>query len=245
MSSKALYGLIGYPLEHSFSPAYFSDKFRLENLNAEYRTFPISAIEDLPILLQQYPRLKGLNVTIPYKETVLSFLDALDPDAAVIGAVNCISFAGGKKTGYNTDVIGFRNSLSPLLQPYMTHALVLGSGGASKAVKFVLQQLGIDYNVVSRTKNTGYITYKDVDARMITENTLIVNTTPLGMYPTINDRPGIPYEALTNRHLLFDLIYNPEATLFLQSGAKHGAMIKNGKEMLQLQAEASWTIWNL
>lgn len=245
MSTKALYGLIGYPLEHSFSPGYFNDKFRRENIDAIYRAFPIHFTNEYKQLLLAHPHLSGLNVTIPYKQEIIALLDDIDKDAAIVKAVNCIRFVEGKSIGYNTDIIGFAKSLSPLLQPYMNKALVLGSGGSSKAVQFVLNQLCIEYLIVSREKKQGCITYKDLNTGLINEHLLIINTTPLGMYPNIEACPELPYEAITDKHLLYDLIYNPALTKFLQMGQQYGATIKNGQDMLELQAEASWAIWNL
>ncbi|WP_212006604.1 shikimate dehydrogenase [Chitinophaga sp. HK235] len=239
------YGLIGYPLSHSFSKGFFSKKFEAENITGhQYETFPIPAITEFPDLLAQHPDLCGLNVTIPYKEQVIPYLDELSDAAARIGAVNCIRFKEGRKKGFNTDVIGFRNSLQPLLQPHHNRALVLGTGGAAKAVMYALQELNIPYTVVSRNAGNDTIAYSSLDQQMMETHTVIVNTTPLGMYPNINECPDIPYQHISSRHLLYDLVYNPPETLFLQKGAAQGAVIKNGHEMLILQAEASWDIWN-
>jgi len=245
MGTRALYGLIGYPLEHSFSPEYFNNKFKKENIDAEYRAFPLGLINEYKPLLLAHPNIAGLNVTIPYKSEIIAQLDDIDTDAAVVKAVNCIRFTGSKTIGYNTDIIGFAQSLSPLLQPYMTSALVLGSGGSSKAVQFVLNKLGIEFKVVSRAKKGDCITYDDLDTKQVEQHKLIINTTPAGMFPDVDDCPPIPYRAITGKHLLFDLIYNPAATKFLQLGEQQGAATKNGQEMLELQAEASWTVWNL
>lgn len=245
MDSKAIYGLIGYPLKHSFSPEYFNSKFKHENIDAEYKAFPIKSLDELPVLLQNTPHLKGLNVTIPYKSKVIAHIDDIDADAAKVKAINCIKLVDGKTIGYNTDVIGFAQSLSPLLQPHMNKALVLGSGGSSKAVQFVLNKLAIEHIVVSREQKENCITYKNLDAAYIHEHKLIINTTPVGMYPDIDDCPHIPYAVLSDKHLLYDLIYNPAQTKFLEMGKQYGAITKNGQEMLELQAEASWTIWNL
>lgn len=238
----ALYGLIGYPLSHSFSPAYFNNKFATENIDARYDAYAIPSVEDLKTLLQEHPQLKGLNVTIPYKEQVLPLLYETDAAAREIGAVNCIKIEVGKLIGYNTDHIGFAESLKPLLQPQHTHALILGTGGAAKAVMYALLQLGIEYKIVSRTG--GDMQYADVDEEIMDKYRLIINTTPLGMYPATDTAPEIPYQYLTKEHLLYDLVYNPEETLFLQKGKQQGATIKNGYEMLILQAEVSWQIWN-
>lgn len=240
-----VYGLIGYPLSHSFSKGFFAEKFQQEGIQqCVYENFPLPTIADFPGLLQSQPDLNGLNVTIPYKEAVMPFLDELSPAAASIKAVNCIRFHDGRKIGYNTDVIGFKKSLLPFLQPHHTRALVLGTGGAAKAVMYVLKELGIAYTLVSRTAGDGVVTYDSLDAAMMAAHTLIVNTSPLGMYPAIDKAPPLLYECLSSQHLLYDLIYNPEKTLFLQKGEARGAAIKNGHEMLILQAEASWDIWN-
>ncbi|MFN4246467.1 MAG: shikimate dehydrogenase [Flavipsychrobacter sp.] len=238
----ALYGLIGYPLSHSFSPAYFNNKFATENIDGRYDAYAIPSVEDLKTLLQEHPQLKGLNVTIPYKEQVLPLLNEIDAAAREIGAVNCIKIEVGKLIGYNTDHIGFVESLKPLLQPQHTHALILGTGGAAKAVMYALKQLGIKHKTVSRIG--GDMQYADVDEEIMDKYRLIINTTPLGMYPAINTAPEIPYQFIDSSHLLYDLVYNPEETLFLKKGKQKGATIKNGYEMLILQAEASWQIWN-
>lgn len=240
-----IYGLIGYPLSHSFSKGFFKEKFEKEHISGcLYDNFPIPGISEFPSLLEEHPQLHGLNVTIPYKEVVIPFLDDLSKAAAQIGAVNCIRFHNGKKTGYNTDVIGFTKSLQPLLQSHHQHALVLGTGGAAKAIMYALEQLGITYTVVSRQPVNGAVSYESLDQQAMNTHTLIVNTTPLGMYPKTDTFPEIPYQYLTSRHLLYDLVYNPAETAFLQRGAAQGATIKNGHEMLILQAEASWDIWN-
>lgn len=241
----ALYGLIGFPLNHSFSPAYFRKKFADLNIDAAYEAFPLESISEFPSLLNAYPDLKGLNVTLPYKETVISYLDELDPVAAEIGAVNCINLKNGKKKGFNTDAAGFERSLIPLLESQHTHALILGTGGSSKAVAYVLQQMGISYQRVSREKKAGCITYNDLTVEMMNEHRLIVNTTSLGLYPDMDHAAPIPYDCLGPQHLLYDLIYNPEESKFLTLGKERGAAIKNGFEMLQLQAEASWDIWTI
>jgi shikimate dehydrogenase len=240
-----VYGLIGYPLSHSFSKGFFAEKFAREGIKGcMYESFPIPGIEELPALIAQYPELQGLNVTIPYKQAVIPYLDELSPAAAQIRAVNCIRFKDGRKTGYNTDAIGFRRSLEPLLRSHHNKALVLGTGGAAKAVQYVLESLHIPYKLVSRQAGDDTIAYEQLDAAMMASHTLIINTTPLGMYPNVDAAPALPYEQLTDKHLLYDLIYNPAVTAFLQKGADKGATIKNGHEMLILQAEASWEIWN-
>lgn len=237
-----LYGLIGYPLTHSFSPAYFNDKFEREGIDAIYKAFPLRTINDLPALIELHPELKGLNVTIPFKEQVIPYLDAIDSAAKEIEAVNCIHITNDRRTGYNTDYTGFLKSMLPLQKLRYRQALVLGSGGASKAVQYALQQLDIIPTVVSRRE--GDIDYDSLTDEIVEANKLIVNTTPLGMYPDIDAFPPIPYHAIGRQHLLYDVIYNPELTAFLKKGKQQGASVKNGYEMLILQAEESWRIWN-
>jgi shikimate dehydrogenase len=239
-----MYGIIGHPLLQTFSPGYFKAKFEQLGLEESYHKFPLAAIGGLKTLLQTYPELKGLNVTIPYKEAVLPFLDELEDTAREIGAVNTIKIRDGKLKGYNTDVTGFRDSLQPLLQPQHTSALVLGTGGASKAVAYVLRRLGIGYRFVSRTPAAGTLSYSMLDQRTIEEHLLIINTTPLGMFPHVTDAPAIPYEHLGKLHLLYDLVYNPAETLFLLRGKEQGAATQNGYNMLIGQAEAAWKIWH-
>lgn len=238
----ALYGLIGYPLSHSFSPTYFNKKFATEGIGARYEAYPLANINELPALLKTNPTLQGLNVTIPYKQQVIPYLDAIDDAAKTIGAVNCIKITDDKLTGYNTDWIGFTESLRPLLQTQHTRALVLGSGGGAKAVVYALQQMGIAHSIVSRTG--GDYQYIKLTEAIICQHTIIINTTPLGMYPHVDDCPAIPYQYLSAQYLLYDLIYNPAETLFLQRGKDAGALTKNGYEMLLRQAEAAWAIWN-
>ena len=256
------YGLIGYPLSHSFSKKYFADKFEKEHIHdSEYHLFPIEHISELPALLKKHPDLCGLNVTIPHKQTVVKYMDWIESDAKKIGAVNCIRinnespveacFTGEvgimghdfRLEGFNTDLYGFEKSLKPLLSDKQDHALVLGDGGAAQAVKCALENLGITYKVVTRRPLNDNILFKDLKPRHIKDNLLIINTTPLGMTPHIDECPPIPYEEITDDHLLYDLIYNPEKTIFLQKGEEKGATIKNGLEMLILQAEKSWEIW--
>lgn len=247
MLHESIYGLIGYPLTHSFSQQYFNRKFDAESIAARYVNFEILEIADFPDVIKDNPNLRGLNVTIPYKEQVIPYLDELDPDTAEIGAVNVIKFIrkGSKLRlkGYNSDVIGFTDSLSPLLTQEMKHALVLGTGGASKAVMQALKKLGISATLVSRTPSEGRYTYSDLTPEIMAENLLIVNTTPLGMYPHMDECPDIPYDQLTPAHLCYDLLYNPDVTLFMRKAAEHGAATKNGLEMLLLQAFAAWNIW--
>lgn len=239
------FGLIGYPLSHSFSKGYFTEKFQKENItDCQYDVFPLEKIEDFVELCRQHKNLAGLNVTIPYKEKIIPLLSGLNEEANAIGAVNTIKFVGGKMIGYNTDCYGFEMSLKPLLLPHHTSALLLGTGGASKAVEYVLRKLGIEYQYVSRTKNEKTISYEELNKDIISRTSLIVNCTPLGMYPNVDAAPDIPYNFITNNHLLYDLIYNPEETRFLKEGKARGAQTKNGLEMLYLQAEKSWAIWN-
>jgi len=243
------YGLIGYPLGHSFSKSYFTDKFSSESINAEYVNFELPSIEDFPVIVNSYKTLKGLNVTIPYKEKVLPYLDNISKEAREIGAVNVIRVEhkgnGVRLHGYNSDVIGFADSIEPLLKPHHKKALILGTGGSSKAIHYALtKKLGLEVIFVSRYQRPGTVTYQDLDAAAIREYEVIVNCTPVGMYPNTEEAPNIPYDALTEENLLFDLIYNPDPTLFLRRGAEHGAQTKSGLEMLILQAMASWRFWN-
>lgn len=238
------FGLIGYPLSHSFSKGYFAEKFIRENIaNSNYDTFPIEKIEDFEQLCQQN-NFKGLNVTIPYKQSIIPFLDELNEDAQKIGAVNTIKFIDNKKIGYNSDVYGFEYSLLPFLKTHHKQALILGTGGASKAVEYVLKKLNIHYKYVSRIANNDIISYQDINEEIINTHHIIINTTPLGMYPNIDAAPEIPYQYISDKHLLYDLVYNPEETLFLKKGKEKNAQTKNGLEMLYLQAERSWQIWN-
>lgn len=242
------YGLIGYPLGHSFSIGYFNEKFANENIDAEYINFEIPNIEQLPEILATTPELRGLNVTIPYKEQVIKYLDEISPEAKAIGAVNVIRISHkGNKTflkGFNSDVIGFTQSIEPLLNSYHKKALILGTGGASKAINYGLRSLGIDTLFVSRNAKTGCTTYENITAETIKEYNIIVNCTPLGMYPHTDECPKLPYEAMDYRTLLYDLLYNPDKTLFMRKGEAKGATVKNGLEMLLLQAFASWDFWN-
>ena len=245
------YGLIGFPLEHSFSAKFFNEKFKDENIDAEYLNFEIEHIFDLRKVLVFNPQLKGLNVTIPYKEAVLTFLDDLSPVARKIGAVNVIKIERSpnnpnnyKLKGYNTDYIGFKESITPLLNPaYHKNALVLGTGGASKAVCVALDALGIDWTYVSRQAKENSYTYETLTPEIIAENNIIINTTPLGTFPNVEELPQLPYSSLTPHHLFFDLVYNPSETSFLNKGKEMGATVKNGAEMLRLQALEAWEIW--
>ena len=242
------YGLIGFPLGHSFSISYFNEKFQNEGIDAKYMNFEIPVIENLPVILASNPELKGLNVTIPYKEKVIGYLDDLSTEARAIGAVNVIKVTrkGGKSIlkGYNSDVIGFTRSIEPMLEKFHKKALILGTGGASKAINYGLKSLGLETQYVSRSPQKGCILYDAITPGLIKEYNVIVNCTPLGMYPNSNECPNLPYEAMDNHTILYDLIYNPDETLFMQKGAVKGATVKNGLEMLLLQAFASWEFWH-
>lgn len=242
------YGLIGYPLGHSFSIGYFNEKFANENIDAQYINFEIPSIDNLVEVLSSNPQLRGLNVTIPYKEQVIRYLDSISPEAQAIGAVNVIRVSQkGNQTflrGFNSDVIGFTKSIEPLLERYHRKALILGTGGAAKAVDYGLKSLGLETQMVSRSRKTGTITYDDVKAETIEEYNVLVNCTPLGLYPNVDLCPTLPYNAMNSRTLLYDLLYNPDETLFMRKGREQGATVKNGLEMLLLQAFASWEFWN-
>lgn len=242
-----IYGLIGYPLGHSFSSAFFADKFRSEAIDAKYLNFELSDIAAVNSLVKEYPELRGFNVTIPHKQHIIPYLSVISPEARQIGAVNVVRVVRGPKgsrlEGYNSDVVGFVDSIRPLLRPFHTHALVLGTGGASKAIIYGLRKLGITALSVSRRLQTGSITYEMITPEVMRTHKLIVNCTPLGTFPKVNEAPCLPYDELTQDHLLYDLVYNPEQTLFLAKGAERGATTKNGMEMLRLQALAAWEIW--
>ena len=243
------YGLIGFPLGHSFSISYFNEKFENEHINAQYINFEIPSIDGLTEILDRNPELRGLNVTIPYKEQVMKYLDAISPEAEAIGAVNVIRVTHkGDKVylkGFNSDVIGFTRSIEPLLEPAQKKALMLGTGGASKAIHYGLKSLNMQTIFVSRTRHgNGFITYEEVTPELVKEYNVIINCTPVGMYPHADECPKLPYEAMDTHTLLYDLIYNPDETLFLKRGREQGATVKNGLEMLLLQAFASWDFWN-
>lgn len=244
------YGLIGYPLKHSFSIGYFNEKFASEQIDATYVNYEIPQIADFRKVVEETPGLRGLNVTIPYKEQVIPFLDELDPDTRRIGAVNVIKIIRLPKgkirlIGYNSDIIGFTQSIQSLLLPHHRRALILGTGGSSKAVFHGLKNLGIESTFVSRTrKGSGMITYDELTPDVMRTHTVVVNCTPVGMYPQVDACPDIPYELLTPDHLLYDLLYNPNTTLFMKKGEAQGAVTKNGLEMLLLQAFAAWEIWH-
>jgi shikimate dehydrogenase len=240
------YGLIGYPLTHSFSKKYFTEKFEREGIkDCRYELFEIKEASELPELIKNNPDLAGLNVTIPHKEAVIRYLNELDEPVKKIKAVNVIKIENGKLTGYNSDFHGFRASLKNFLpEGFKGDALVLGSGGGAKAVKAALESLKIHFTTVSRNRTAHAFAYEDLNQKYVDTHPLIINTTPVGMYPNVEDCPPIPYEFISTNHFLFDLVYNPEETLFMKKGAERGARTKNGMEMLHLQAEKAWEIWN-
>ncbi|MGY3793689.1 shikimate dehydrogenase family protein [Aquimarina sp. 433] len=238
------YGLLGRDIGYSFSRNYFSNRFEKENLPHHYVNFDLKSIEELKEVLEN-KEIHGMNVTIPYKEEVIPYLDTLDPIAKEIGAVNVIKFENnGKLTGYNSDYYGFTESLKPLLTPKVKKALILGTGGASKAIAYALETLDIKYTFVSRNPDFKELSYNDLDEDIIRDFKLIINCTPLGTHPKVQNHPDIPFEHLGENHILYDLIYNPEETTFMRKGKDKGAKIINGLRMLVLQAERSWEIWN-
>ena len=244
------YGLIGYPLGHSFSRKFFTEKFEKEGIDAQYLNFEIPNIEKFPEVIKNHPELRGLNVTIPYKQQVMQYLDDISEEAKAIGAVNVVKCqlstvnCQPHLTGYNSDVIGFVESIKPLLQPHHKKALILGTGGASKAIRYGLEKkLGLETLFVSRSAREGMITYEEVTAEVLKEYEVIVNCSPVGMFPHVDECPALPYEAMNENNLLYDLVYNPLETLFMKKGAAQGATVKNGLEMLHLQAIASWKFW--
>lgn len=240
------FGLIGKNIDYSFSQSYFAEKFKAEEItDASYQNFDLESISDFPTLLED-TQIKGFNITIPYKEVIIPYVDKLDKNAKKIGAINTIKFTKkGKLKGYNTDYYGFKNAILPHLKPQHTSALILGTGGASKAIAYALQKLNIAYTYVSRNATKeNQISYQQLTEEIIKTNTIIINCTPLGTFPDIKACPNIPYAAITDKHLLFDLIYNPEESTFLNYGKQKNATIINGYKMLQLQAEKSWKIWN-
>ncbi len=242
-----LYGLIGYPLSHSFSKKYFSKKFEKEHIQgAAFENFSIAHIKLLSDVLKNNPLLLGLAVTIPYKKNIIPFLYEISGAVKKTGACNCIKITDGKLFGHNTDVTGFEKSFIKYLQPHHKKALILGTGGGAAAVEYVLQKLNIDYCFVSRKKDEvkNILSYDDLNKEIFSDYTIIINATPSGMYPNIDEAPKMPYQLLTSKHYLFDLIYNPAKTKFLSLGQLQGASIENGYEMLVLQAEENWKIWN-
>ena len=242
------YGIIGFPLGHSFSRGFFTDKFKREGIDAEYLNFPIPDVSALKDILALHPKLRGLNVTLPHKQAVIPLLDELSDEAREIGAVNVIRVRRKEGRpylkGFNSDIIGFTESIRPLLQPHHRKALVLGTGGASRAIRVGLERLGLEWKYVSRTAREGMFAYEDLNEDILHEYEVIVNCSPVGMFPKTEACPALPYEFLHERNLLFDLVYNPEETLFMQRGRQYGATVKNGLEMLHLQAIASWEFWN-
>lgn len=247
-NKKQIYGLLGYPLIHSFSKTFFNEKFSTENIPAKYINFEIDRIARIKEIIAENPELQGFNVTIPYKEAVIPYLNEMDETARMIGAVNVIKFIREKGKlrlkGFNSDIIGFTDSIRPLLKPEHKKGLILGTGGASKAVWYGLLSLGVTPQLVSRTPQKGVLSYEVLTPEIMSEHTVIVNTTPLGMYPHTATCPPIPYEQLSDKHLIYDVIYNPDQTLFMKKAAEQGAATKNGLEMLLLQAFASWDIWH-
>ncbi len=238
-----LYGLIGKSLKHSFSQDYFSKKFKKENIDARFFNFELGSIQEFPAILSENPNLKGLSVTIPYKTEIISFLDSIDATAKAIGSVNSIRVSGGKTEGTNTDASGFAASIKPFLAHGMERALILGTGGASKAVAYALRQIGLDVMFVSRNPTSGQLGYGELNKNAMDAFKLIVNTTPLGMFPDVDSFPDMPYSAIGANHLLFDLTYNPAETVFLRKGKAAGALTVNGMSMLKIQAEKSWVFW--
>lgn len=243
-------GLIGYPLAHSFSKTYYVQKFKEENItDVIYDLYELERIDQFKDLYLNDSNIRGFNVTIPYKVAILPFLDELSEEVKAIGATNCITISrelnsAPRLCGYNTDIYGFQESIRPLLNENHKKALVLGTGGASKAVLYVLKKLQIPYKTVSRSKEKGHLTYDELTENLVQEHTIIINCSPVGTYPNINQCPQLPYQAITPQHLLYDLIYNPEETQFLKNGIQQGAIVKNGYEMLVLQAEKNWEIWH-
>lgn len=245
LSKRNRFGLIGRNISYSFSKGYFDDKFnRLGLSECSYENFDIQNIEMFIDSVVDEEFLAGLNVTIPYKQDIIPFLDEIDAEAAIIGAVNTIKITSKGTKGFNTDAYGFKKALSPYLKLHHKRALILGTGGASKAILHVLNELGIEATFVSRNPKQGVLTYSDIDESTINSNTLIVNCSPVGTFPQVEEKPAIPYEFLGENHLLFDLIYNPEKTSFLKHGEERGASICNGYQMLVHQAEKAWEIWN-
>ena len=242
------YGLIGYPLSHSFSQSFFNEKFLSEGIDAEYINFQIPTVKDIQEVITENPELEGLNVTIPYKEKVIPYLDEIDAESLPIGAINVIKIVRQKEKvkliGFNSDIIGFMRSIEPLLKQKHQKALVLGTGGAAKAIFHGLKKLGLKPTYVSRSSAPDRLTYDMLTPAVMADHHVIVNCTPLGMYPKVDECPNIPYKCLTPDHLLYDLLYNPDKTLFMKKGAAQGAIVKNGLEMLLLQAFASWEFWN-
>lgn len=241
------FGLIGFPLGHSFSKKFFTEKFSREGIQGcQFELYPLARIQEFTQLFASEPALEGLSVTIPYKEQVIPYLDGLDPACAQIGAVNCIRIRDGKKIGFNTDYLGFKQSLQSWLGSVIPNALVLGTGGASKAVQQALRDLGVSFRIVSRSKQEGQLTYAELkeQPQWLASHPLIINTSPVGTYPQVEDMPNIPLEQLHSVHRVYDLVYNPPITRLMQECIARGGASKNGQDMLELQAEAAWSIWN-
>ncbi len=239
------FGLIGYPLSHSFSKKYFEKKFIDEKINDSiFELFELSNLNELNFLIKSRANLKGLSVTIPYKKSIIPYLNYTNGIVNEINACNCIVLKNDKLYGYNTDVIGFEKSLIKDLKPNHTKALVLGDGGAAAAVKYVLKKLGIKFIVVNRNKKVDSILFEELNSELIIAHQIIINTTPLGTFPNVYSLPNIPYQYLTEQHYLFDVVYNPTTTMFMQKGLEKNAFVKNGLEMLQIQAEENWELWN-
>ncbi len=239
------YGLVGKNIDYSFSKTYFTEKFKRENITAEYKNFDLEDISQFPQILKNHPEVSGLNVTIPYKQEVIPFLDNLSPDAEKIGAVNTIKIERDQSlTGHNTDFTGFQESIQALLKEHHKKALILGTGGASKAIAYALKDLGIQYKFVSRKAGNGRLDYAAIDKKLLQEFSVIVNCTPLGTFPEVEKHPPLPFQYINSSHLVYDLIYNPESTKLMDLARQQGASVSNGLKMLQLQAEAAWRIWN-
>ena len=238
------FGLVGKNISYSFSRKYFTEKFEKENIEAKYYNFDLKNIKQFRDVIKETPNLQGLNVTIPYKQEIIPFLDDLAPEAREIGAVNTINVNGNKLIGHNTDYIGFSESLKPHLKPHHKKALILGTGGASKAVAYALKKLDIEYKFVSRSSGEAKLEYNDLSEEIIKEYRLIINTTPVGTFPEVEESPQLPFQYLNEKHLIYDLIYNPETTRLMARAKKQGASVTNGLKMLQLQAESAWKIWN-
>ncbi|MEN9522353.1 MAG: Shikimate dehydrogenase [Bacteroidota bacterium] len=239
------YGLIGFPLEHSFSKKYFTEKFIAENIaDCSYENFELKKIEDFISLKNSNPNLSGLNVTIPYKQSIMQYLDEIDETALQVGAVNTIKFSDGKCIGYNTDVIGFEKTFAPLVKPHHSFALIFGNGGATKSVEYVLRKLGIQYQIVSRNPSVNQLSYEDLNLFTMRQFHVLINCTPVGMFPKVNEVLNIPYDYINSKFLCYDLIYNPKETEFLKRSKSKMAVTRNGHQMLIEQAEVAWEIWN-
>ena len=237
------FGLLGKNISYSFSRTYFTEKFKKENIDAEYRNFDLDNIKEFRDVIKETPNLQGLNVTIPYKQEIIPYLDELAPEAKEIGAVNTINVIGNKLIGHNTDYIGFSESLKPFLKEHHKKALILGTGGASKAVAYALTKFKIEYKFVSRTAGENKLSYDDLSEKIMKEHSLIINTTPLGTYPDVDAHPEIPFQFINEKHLVYDLIYNPRTTKLMARAQAKGATATNGLKMLELQAESAWKIW--